>query len=128
MSEKQEEASLRAGQFWVKGTVERYGPVTRGSYTANILQVYAPNERNPKYPDTFFVKVLDKAAEKLTAKPGDEVELTCYVSSRLNKAGDGAWVDCVLAFCEVLSSSGGLGGVSSDATDNARPDDDSMPF
>ena len=131
MSEdKPKEESLRAGQFWITGTVESYGPVTRGTYTANYLRVFVKNERNPKYPDTYFIKVLDKAAEKLTANPGDQVEVTVYASSRLNKAGDGAFADFTLAYCKVLKESAVQGTESGTREVDAPKFDDggSSPF
>ena len=103
--EKQEEHGMRAGQFWIRGTVEDFGPVTRGSFTANILRVFVPNERAPKYPDTFFIRVLDKAAERMAARVGDNVEVSCYATSRLNRSKDGAFADFTMAFCRVLRPS-----------------------
>ena len=129
--EKPEERGMRAGQFWIRGTVEDYGKVTRGSFTQNVLRVFVPNERNPKYPDTFFIRVLDKAAERMAAKVGDEVEVTCYASSRLNRSQDGAFADFTLSFCKVLRPSEG-GGTESGTREVPAPkaveDDAPLPF
>ena len=121
---------MRAGQLWFCGTVEDYCEITRGKYTAKYLRVFVPNERNPKYPDTYFVKVLDKAAEKLTAQVGDEVEVTCYVSSRLNNANDGAWLDITLAYCKVLKAGYGAQTESGTLETEAAPVDEpkDLPF
>lgn len=125
-----ETKDMRAGQFWFRGTVESYSEVTRGNYTAKYLRVFVPNGRNPKYPDTYFVKVLDKAAEKLTAQVGDEVEVTCYVSSRLNNANDGAWLDCTLAYCKVVKAGYGVETESGTLETDAAPVDEpkDLPF
>ena len=123
-----ETKDMRAGQFWFRGTVESYSEITRGKYTAKYLRVHVPNERNPKYPDTYFVKVLDKAADKLTAQVGDEVEVTCYVSSRLNNANDGAWLDCTLAYCKVINAGYGSQTESVTYETEAALFDEPMPF
>ena len=123
-----ETKDMRAGQFWFRGTVKSYSEITRGKYTAKYLRVHVPNERNPKYPDTYFVKVLDKAADKLTAQVGDEVEVTCYVSSRLNNANDGAWLDCTLAYCKVINAGYGSQTESGTYETEAALFDEPMPF